>query len=193
MIMAALITHMTYAAPAPSRSVIDVDDTTPTIHDVAAAAVRARAGRCRMPSCVAIEAVDELIKIVIYMNGHVEMGNAKILYSQSAVWRWRRRALLDRPNLYPAFCATGVRLLSRVSSGTDAFDVPVTLLVAAIDLDLRNHANCTRDMVAALPHSPMADEIRMNAYTECRYDWHPRPQAACETLVEGLPVADLRQ
>ncbi len=109
------------------------------------------------------------------------------------IWRWRCRALLDPPNLYPAFCATEGRLLGRVSPGTDAIDVPVELLLAGVDVDLGGHANGTRNMVADLPRSPATDEIRMTAHTECKYDWHPRPRAACDTLVELLPAAELRQ
>ena len=57
LILAAFVARMAHAAPAPSRSVIDVDDATPTIDGVAAAADRARAGRCRTSSCQAIEIV----------------------------------------------------------------------------------------------------------------------------------------
>ena len=125
-----------------------------------------------------------------YEDDNVEMGDAKILYSKAVVWRRRRRALLDRPNLYRAFCATGAKLLGRVSPGRDG--VSVTLLVAGVDVDLRSHLNCVRDMVAALRQSSEADEIRVTAHKLCKSDWHPRPEAACDTLVEELPAAELQ-
>ena len=115
LILAAFVARMAHAAPAPSRSVVDVDDATPTIDGVAAAADRARRAVPNIVLPSDRDRVDELMKIETYMDDRVEMGNARIHYSEPAVWRWRRRALLDRRGLYPAFCATGVRLLSHVS------------------------------------------------------------------------------
>ena len=181
-----------HAAPPPYSALGDIDDTMPTRSGIAAAASSAHAVRCRTLNCRAVEAIDELMKIVSYEDDNEEMGSAKILYSELAVWRWRRRALLDRPNLYPAFCTTGAKLLGRVSPGSDEIDVSVTLLVAAVDVDLRSRMSCVRDMVAALPRSPAADDVRIAAHNACTYDWHPRPRAACDTLVDGLPTAELR-
>ena len=188
LVLAALVTGMAHAAP--TGSVLNLDDTEPTVDDVAAAAARARAVRCPTPACQAIEAVDQLMKIEAFEDDHEQMGTARIMYSEPLVWRWRRRVLLDRPALYPAFCAAGARLLGRVLPGTEGSTAfSATLLVAAVDIDLRSHADCVRDMVAALPRSPETDAVRVTAEDFCRSDWHARPRVACEALVKIVPTA----
>ena len=191
LVLVVSIAGPTDAAPASSRA-MDVDNITPTVRGVAAAAAHARAVGCRAPLCRAMEAIDEVVKIEAFEEDNVEMGNSRILYSEPAVWRWRRRALLDQPDLYAAFCATGVKLLARVSPRLDTVQVSVPLLVAGVDVDLRSHLHCARDLAGALPQSSAADKLRVWAYNECEHDWHPRPRAACDTLVEGLPAAELR-
>ena len=55
-------------------------------------------------------------------------GRDRILYSPSVVRRRLRYALLDHPELYGPSCATGARLLDRVSRDPDGIIVPATLL-----------------------------------------------------------------
>ncbi len=170
----------------------DPNDTAPTFAALKAAIARARAERCRTPSCQAIEAIDGLMQIVTYTEDNEEMGSARLLFSPAVVRRRRGRALLDRRDLYAPFCATSTKILSRVPAKPDPDNDSLlrTLLEAAVDVDLRNHGHCAGDMVAAMPKSPAIDQLRKDAYHACEnpFDGHPPPKAACRTLVKGLPT-----
>ena len=186
----------TSASSAPTAAGWDPDDTLPTVDAVKAAAGRARAERCRTPSCQGIETIDGLIRIVLYVVDNASMSGlpGPLPYSTARIWRRLHQVLFNRPDLYGPFCAASVRLLEKVSPDPDEILVPVTLLADGVDVDLRSHLHCAHDMVAALPKSPAIDQVRINAYDTCTspYDRHPRPEAACETLVQGLPPARWR-
>ncbi len=169
----------------------DPNVTAPTYDAVRAAAARVRAEQCHTPSCQAIEAIDGLLNIVKYMDDNADMSRRdRVLYSRSLIRRRLRRVLLGRPYLYAPFCATSVKLLSRVSPDPTEIVVPVTLLAQGVAVDIRDQGHCAGDMVSVLPRSPAIDQVRRNLASGCDFpdDGHPRPKAACETLLEGLPA-----
>ncbi|WP_428377365.1 hypothetical protein [Lichenicoccus sp.] len=57
-----------------------------------------------------------------------------------------------------------------------------------MDIDLRDHGHCARDLLAALPKEPANDVIRRNASSLCANgdENHHRPKAACDALMRGL-------
>ncbi len=136
--------------------------------------------------------IDGLLNIVDYIEDNADMRSPPtILYSPRLVRRRLRKVLLGRPDLYAPFCATSIRILSRVSPNPTEIVVPVTLLTQGAEIDLRTHGHCARDMVAVLPKSPAIDQIGHNASIGCENpdDERPRPKAACGSLVEGLPAS----
>lgn len=177
------------AATAPSASGCDPDGTAPTVHDVASAAARARATHCRTSSCKAIIAIHELANIFRYEVGDAN-GIASLYIGNRPQIAGRRlnRIFLDHPELYGPVCATGVKLISRVHRDTGEIFIPVMLLMNSVDIDLRDHGHCARDLVAALPRDTANDQIRINARDLCVAgdENHPRPKAACAVLVEGV-------
>ncbi len=87
----------------------------------------------------------------------------------------------------------GAELVSRVRPDTGGPDtggifIPAMLLMNSVNIDLRSHGHCARDLVAALPRDHGNDQIRINARDFCVAgdENHPRPQAACAVLVEGV-------
>ena len=177
------------AETAPPASGWDPDGTAPTVHDVASAAARARATHCRTPSCKAIITIHELVDILYYEFGDAN-GIASLYVGNRPQIAGRRvnRTLLDHPELYGPVCAMGVKLLSRVRPDSGEIFIPVMLLMNSVDIDLRDHGRCERDLVAALPRDPANDQIRINARDLCVAgdEDHPRPKAACAVLVEGV-------
>ena len=174
----------------PTGMVWDPGQTAPDSDAIKAAADRARAERCRTPSCQAIEAIDGVVKLaddVFYnerMNGYL----APPLDPRVIARRRLHRALLDRSDLYGPFCVTSARILHDVQPELDDIKVPLTLLLAGVDIDLRSHQHCAEAMIAAMPRSPAVDQVRRNAEFLCGNPGggHPHPKAACDALVEGL-------
>ena len=170
----------------PSESRWDPNETAPTVDDVASAAAHARATHCRTSSCKAIIVIHELSDIVEYeigdTNGGHSLGNRPRIAGQRL-----DRTLLDHPELYEPVCAMAVKLVSRVHPNGEIF-IPVLLLVHGVDMDLRDHGHCARDLVAALPRDPANDLVRVNARDSCFYgdEKHDRSKAACAVLVDGV-------
>ena len=174
------------SATVASASGWDPDMTAPTIDDVAAA--RARAAHCRTSSCKAIVTTDKLMKIEQYEFGDKNGENEYIGNRPVVAGHRLDRVLLGHPGLYGPVCATGTELISRVHAATGEMFIPVTLLVNAVDMDLRDHGHCARDLAAALPRDPGGDQIRINARELCVIgdENQHRPNSACAVLVEGV-------
>ncbi len=179
-------------AAAPAAPVWNPDETPPTMNDVASAAAHAQAIQCRRPSCKAIIVIHEIIDIAKYEDGPPVNGIAGLYVGNRPKIAGRRldRVLLKHPALYGPVCATGSKLLSRfrISPGVYEMYVPVQLLLNAVDMDLRDHGHCARDLLAALPNDPANNEVRSNAQSLCDSDYenHDRPKAACDALTRGL-------
>ncbi len=98
--------------------------------------------------------------------------------------------LLRHPELYGPVCATGAKLISLFGLAPDTYDmiVPTQLMINAVDMDLRDHGHCARDLVATLPQDPANDDIRFNANSLCvkGVENQHRPKAACDVLIQGL-------
>jgi hypothetical protein len=182
-------------AGVPSASRWNPDETAPTVDDVAAAAAHARAMHCRASSCQAIIVIHELLDIEKYkIDNDIEGPNGVVLL-RPGNWpkianRRLNRTLLDHPELYGSVCAMGVKLVSRIhlDLATGEIFIPVILLQHSVDMDLRDHGHCARDLVAALPRDPTNDLIRINAQSACVNDneYQYRPKAACAVLAEGV-------
>ena len=177
------------AATTWSASRWDPDETAPTEHDVASAAAHARAMHCRTSSCKAIIVIHELSDIEEYeigdTNGGRSLGNRPKIAG-----RRLDRTLLDHPELYRPVCAMALKLVSRIhlDLATGDIFIPIRLLVHSVDMDLRDHGHCARDLVAALPRDAANDLIRINARDICANgdENQDRPKAACAVLVEGV-------
>ena len=175
------------AATPLSSSRWDLDETAPTLDDVASAAAHARAMHCRTSSCRANIVIHELADIAEYEIGDTNGGRSLGNRPQIA-GRRLDRALLDHPELYGPVCEMAVKFVSRVHPDLNVMFIPVTPLMNGVDMDLRDHGHCARDLVAALPRDPANDLIRINARDVCvnGYENHHRPQAACAVLAEGV-------
>ncbi|WP_428391308.1 hypothetical protein [Lichenicoccus sp.] len=159
--------------------------------DVASAAAHARKIGCRTPSCRAIIVIHELLLIERFEEGDANGVNSLYTGDRPRIaGRRLDRVLLDHPELYGPVCATGVRLVSHFHYQTDmeGFVVPIQLLVQGVDMDLRNHGHCVRDLLDALPRDPANDQIRVDARDLCLGDDenHHRPQAACDALARSF-------
>ncbi len=178
-------------AAAPAASAWNPDDTAPMTNDVASAAAHVRTVHCKTSSCKAIIIIHELADIAIFEIGDAN-GVASLYTGNRPAIAGRRldRILLNHPEMYGAVCATGAKLISRFQLAPDVYDmiIPVQLLLSAVDMDLRNHGHCTRDLLAALPKNTTNDEVRSNAQSLCDSDSenHSRPKAACHVLISGL-------
>ncbi len=167
------------------------DDTAPMTNDVASAAAHARAIHCKTPSCKAIVIIHGMINIARYEDGDAN-GIASLYVGNRPKIAGRRldRLLLNHPALYGPVCATGSKLISRFQLAPGIYEmiVPVQLLLNAVDMDLRDHGHCARDLLAALPNDPANNEVRSNAQSLCDSDYenHDRPKAACHVLISGL-------
>ena len=178
-------------AAIPAGAMWNPDDTTPTLIDVASAAARARATRCNTASCKAIIVINELIDIARYEDGDAN-GVASLYRGTRPQIAGRRldHALLDHPALFGPVCATGAKLMRKVRLGPGIYEmiVPVQLLINGVDMDLRDHGHCARDLVAALPEAAANAEVRQNAHVLCIHgdENQHRPRAACDVLIQGL-------
>ena len=166
------------------------DDTAPFERDVAQAADHARRIKCDTSSCKAIIVIDEVVKGEMKKFENV---NKDIPYSDEAARtaaRTLNAALLDHSALYVPVCQTSARLLSRFHNGPDVPDiaVPIQLLIESVDMDIRDHGHCARDLITALPTDKANVQIRLDAHVGCVNgdDNHRRTRAACDTLIPGM-------
>ena len=178
-------------APTSLVALWDPDQTAPTVHDVASAAARAHTTHCRTSPCKAIIVIHELAGIWLYEVGDANgVASLNVGNRPEIAGELLDRILLNHPELYVPFCATGTKLIShvRIDSGPGEILIPVLLLVNGVDIDLRDHGHCARDLVAALPRAPANDEIRINARESCENsdENHHRPRIACTILADGV-------
>ncbi len=171
------------------------NDTAPMIADVASAAAHTRAIHFRTPSCKAIITINAMIKIGTFEDGDAN-GIAALDVGNRPKIAGRRldRVLLNHHDLYRPVCAVGANLISRfrLTPGIYEMDVPVQLLLNAVDMDLRDHGHCAQDLLAALPKTRANDQVRINAQSLCDSDYenHDRPTAACDVLIQGLKTGE---
>ncbi len=176
---------------APATAEWNPNKTAPMTNDVAVAAAYAHSIHCKTPSCKAIIVIHELIDIARFEYGDAN-GIASLYTGKRPEIAGNQldRVLLNHPKLYGPVCTTGSKLISRfrLAPGIYEMDVPVQLLLSAVDMDLRNHGHCARDLLAALPKDLANNEVRSNAQSLCAngYENHSRPKAACHVLISGL-------
>ena len=176
--------------PVPSESRWNPNETAPTVDDVASAAAQARSTHCRTSSCKAIIVIHKLWLIEKYkmIDNDIEGPNGVVLFKPGN-WpeiaaRRLDHTLLDHPERYGSVCAMGAKLVSHVHPNGETF-IPIMLLMRGVDMDLRDHGHCARDLAAALPRDPADDQIRIDARDLC-IDADHRPKAACAVLIEGI-------
>ena len=184
------------AAAPPDILPFDLDRLQPSIPDVAAAAARARAARCDAPACRAVIVLDKLDRIAQYLQGdlskvpggHMAMRPNPTEGSVAVADQRTEHVLLQHPELFGPFCALGVTLIARLPADANRYEVSMQLLTQAMEIDIRDHRHCTRDMLDALPHTPVATDLRISASDSCvglRYRRH-EPFSWCDILTRNL-------
>ena len=175
----------------PWPSTADLEAIPPTSGGLAVAAKKASASRCRTPSCKAIITIDRLL-VIQRERQDEDYGSAGTVYEGNKPRVAKRRIdqlLFQYRNLFQPVCTAAGHLLSRVhlDPDTDELFVSTTLLIVAVDMDLRDHGRCAADLVSMLPHDPENDRIRINSRDLCMSDYvgRRRPPAACEALANG--------
>ena len=188
-VLACAVTGAAAAATVLSTSLWDPDETAPTVDDVASAATRATTTHCRTSSCGAIVVIHEMADILQYEFGDANGVASLYLGNRPQIAGHRLdRTLLNHPELYGSVCATGAKLISRAHAEAGVMFIPVLLLVNSVDMDLRDHGHCARDLAAALPKDFGNDQIQINARDLCvaGVENHHRPKTACAVLMQGV-------
>ena len=184
------------AASPPDILPFDLDHLEPNVPDVAAAAARARAARCEAPACRAVILLDKLDRIENYLlgdlsklpGGHMDMRRYPTEGDPDVAERRIEHVLLQHPELFGPFCALGVTLIARLPPEAHEYEVSMQLLTQAMEIDIRDHRHCTRDMLDALPHTRIATDLRISAGDSCvglRYSRH-QPFSWCDILTQNL-------
>lgn len=160
-----------------------------TVDGIAAVASRVARANCRTSACRAIVVIDGVLKISDDSIVNVGVG-AVGDDDQPRIARLRLEELLLRQKaLYGPTCAMAARIMSRIDLAADRDQLfpGVVLAETAVDMDERNHGHCATRLMAALPHFPDNDRIRVNSRALCIDDLinHPRSRAACQALASG--------